>query len=306
MNSDLISRKEEIDNFIAFCKSRNISLSLDDFEFSFKVGLVAKSKNITKRLLPELNIDKENLVDFDELRKNEEYKSTSIGYAFGKNATLLASPFFRRGFSSKNNWSPGFLSKFWRFKSEKSKCYIALDLDRIRLPKDESIYFEKDRWYGPKFTGEIKEIQDGITRHVFSETGNNSKTPNHNNIYAIEVKWVTENNKKSFQLIELRDRTINTEDGTFYPAKYMHAEFDLQKNEFTHFDGAIQLLKEDEYFQVKDCFFSNSRKSTNQVKAQYHKLFKINYSVTTEEWVEFVGDFCSHNPLIEEYFSTSS
>lgn len=68
---------------------------------------------------------------------------------------------------------------------------------------------------------------------------------------------------------------VDTTGGKLHPTKYLHAEFDLSTNTFTHFDVAIQLFNAQEYFQVRDCFLTNARNTSNQVKGKYHKLLKI-------------------------------
>ncbi|GIB68376.1 hypothetical protein VCSRO188_3650 [Vibrio cholerae] len=306
MKRILESKQEEIDDFIQYCKSFGLNLVQDNFSYSYRVGLTANSKGIVQRLYPELRVDKDGLIDFDLIRSQGLYSFRNVGYLFGPKFTILASPLYRRGFHPDSNWDSGFLKEFWFYGNYSSKCYIALDLDRVRLPSDKSIYFEKDYWFGPKFLDDIASISDGVTRHVVPlDVNSTQRLLVFNDAYSIEVKWETTGNKKTFQLIEFREDTmvVDAEGGKLHPAKYLHAEFDLSKNTFTHFDGAIQLFNTQEYFQIRDCFFTNARNTSNQVKGKYHKLFKINDMIPTEDWVEFVGLFCSHNPLIYEYFT---
>ncbi|MCZ6404510.1 hypothetical protein O4N82_22610 [Vibrio parahaemolyticus] len=306
MKRILESKQEEIDDFIKYCKALGVNLVQENFSYSYRVGLTANSQGIVQRLDPELIVDKDGLIDFDLMRSQGLYSFRNVGYLFGSKFTILASPLYRRGFHPDSNWDSGFLKEFWFYGNESSKCYIALDLDRVRLPNDKSIFFEKDYWFGPKFSDDIASISDGVTRHVVPLDINTAQRLFvFNDAYSIEVKWDTNGNKKTFQLIEFREETMVVETGVgkLHPAKYLHAEFDLNKNVFTHFDGAIQLFDTQEYFQVRDCFFTNSRSAENQVKGKYHKLFKINDMLPIGDWAEFVGLFCSHNPLIYEYFT---
>lgn len=306
MKITLESKQHEVNSFIQYCKHFGLELSQEDFSYLYRVGLVAKSKDIVKRLFPELVVDKDGLVDFDWLRSQGSYNFRHVGYVFGVNFTILASPFYRRGFHPESNWDSGFLKEFWFYGNELSKCYIALDLDRIRLPDDNSIYFEKDRWFGPDFLGDIVSISDGTTRHVVPlDLSIAKRSLVFDDAYSIEVKWKTSEMKKSFQLIEFCDEmTLVEVDGEkLHPAKYLHAEFDLRKNTFTHFDGAIQLFNVEEYIQVRECFFSNVRNKSNQIKGRYHKVFKINEMMPVDDWIKFVGAFCSNNHLLYEYFT---
>ena len=306
MQRILETKQDEVDDFIQYCKPFGLKLVHADFSYLYRVGLVAKSKGIVQHLNPELIIDKDGLVDFDLLRNQDSYSFSNVGYIFGSKLTMLASPFYRRGFHPDSNWDSGFLQEFWFYRNESSKCSIALDLDRIRLPNDKSIYFEKDYWFGPHFSGDIASINDGTTRHVVPLDLNHAqKLIVFNGAYSIEVKWETSEHKKSFQLIEFHDEeTLVDVDGKqLHPAKYLHAEFDFSLNVFTHFDGAIQFFDSGEYLKVRNCFFSKKRNTNNQVKGKYHKIFKINELVSVDDWSKFVGLFCSHNPLIHEYFT---
>ncbi|MGF1765711.1 hypothetical protein [Aliivibrio kagoshimensis] len=305
---ELESQMDEVHKFIAYCESKGIKLTKGDFNFSYQTGLVAKSNGLVQSLFPDLGLDKDKLIDFYALKNGGQYDVEEFGYVFGPEFGLLASPYFRRSYNDTANWEPSFLSALWRYENSEASCYLALDLDRVRLPNDTSVYGEKDYWYGPYFDGDISSIKDGVTRHVTPlETSDLQKSFVFNNAYSIEVKWDTEGNKRSFQLIEFRDETITLDTGIskLHPARYLHAEFDVNKNEFTHFDGAIQLFEESDYYKVRDQFFGYGKNSTSQVKAQYLKLFKINDSLSIDDWVEFVGLFCTKDPLITEYFTGS-
>lgn len=72
---------------------------------------------------------------------------------------------------------------------------------------------------------------------------------------------------------------------------YLHAEFDLAANCFRHFDGAIQLFEEEEYFHRRDSDFNMTMKNAAHIKARSNKVFKINGLLKTEEWVEFCCHF---------------
>jgi hypothetical protein len=89
----------------------------------------------------------------------------------------------------------------------------------------------------------------------------------------------------------------------YFPARYLHAEFDLSANCFRHFDGAIQLFTEEEYLQRRESDFNMTMKNPAHVKARSTKVFKINGRLDTRKWVEFCSHFFAANPLIFEYFS---
>lgn len=96
---------------------------------------------------------------------------------------------------------------------------------------------------------------------------------------------------------------IKIEGKHYFPSRYLHAEFDLAANCFEHFDGAIQLFTEEEYFERRDSDFNMTMKNSAHIKARSSKVFKINGPLGTKDWVEFCCHFYTANPLTFEYFS---
>jgi hypothetical protein len=125
------------------------------------------------------------------------------------------------------------------------------------------------------------------------------------NAYSLDIKWSESQGVKSFQALEMKTEEVRiTVDGQqYFPARYLHAEFDLAANRFRHFDGAIQLFTEDEYFQRRDADFNMSLKNPAHVKARSKKVFKINGHLKTADWVKFCCHFFTANPLTFEYFN---
>lgn len=301
--SELESRIGEINEFISFCRYKDIFLDHNDFEYSYRTGLLAVHKDIVKKLNPELFFDKDNLIDFNLIRQKSDFSLSHSGYLFGNDFTLLASPLYRRHYHEKSNWDLSFLGRFWSYQNSQSSCYLALDVDRIRLPTDKSIYGEKDYWYGPKFNKNIATLKDDVTKFVVPNyLSSLQKNFIFHNNHAIEIKWDTKGDIKTFQLMAFQDESIKV-DGKGYPAKYLHAEFSISQKKFTHFDGAIQFFDEQSYYHVRDDYFRHEKKAKGQVKGKYIKLFKINDSLDAEVWEEMVGLYCSNNPLIQEYFT---
>lgn len=74
-------------------------------------------------------------------------------------------------------------------------------------------------------------------------------------------------------------------------------------NYFRHFDGAIQLFTEEEYFQRRDSDFNMTMKNSAHIKARSSKVFKINGPLKTEAWVDFCCHFYTASPLTFEYYS---
>lgn len=116
--------------------------------------------------------------------------------------------------------------------------------------------------------------------------------------------WYTYDEIKVFQALEFKQPsiTININEVKYFPVRYVHAEFDMNSKVFRHFDGALQLYTEDEYFERRDNNFNTKTKGEYQVKSKSKKLFKINGDLSVEDWIKFTSHFFAKNPLILEYF----
>lgn len=121
----------------------------------------------------------------------------------------------------------------------------------------------------------------------------------------MDIKWSESEGIKSFQALEMKteDIRIKVEGHYLFPARYLHAEFDLAADCFRHFDGAIQLFTEEEYFRRRDSDLNMTMKMPMHIKARSRKVFKINGPLRTKDWVEFCCHFYTGNPLTFEYFS---
>lgn len=124
-------------------------------------------------------------------------------------------------------------------------------------------------------------------------------------MYCLDIKWAQEGSIKTFQSLELKSENVKIEvDGvTVFPARYIHAEFDINAGTFRHFDGAMQYLSEIEYFARRDSDFNYNAKNHTQIKSQSRKLFKLNGPMQVKTWVDLVCHFLAGDPLAYEYFS---
>lgn len=181
-----------------------------------------------------------------------------------------------------------------------------MDPDSVRVDVDNYAYREMDTWYGAPFSEAIENIALGIgklrpsayvderlIRTFFSDA------------YSLDFKWSEKNGIKSFQALELKTERVQVQvgNGFFYPARYIHAEYDLSKKVFRHVDGAVQYYDEETYLARRDSDFNFNFKGRFQIKAPSVKLFKINSEVTVTDWVELASQFLSGNPLVFEYFT---
>lgn len=295
-----------IASFTALAASKGVILGSESFEYIQTTGVVAKAPGIARRLLGSIRTERDGLLPFNEIASRFPPSPHYEGCFAGPDFVLMAHPCFRRRMHPVNNWAPRFIDLFWRFDGPGIEKYIALDENRVRIDVGGLGYFEADTWYGAPFDEDIRNIKPGVaklrppldleSRHVslfFADT------------YCLDIKWTESAGVKSFQALEMKMEDIRVEVGEqhYFPARYLHAEFDLAANCFRHFDGAIQLFTEEEYFQRRDSDFNMAMKNPAHIKARSRKVFKINGPLRTEDWVEFCCHFYPANPLTFEYFS---
>jgi hypothetical protein len=298
--------------FAAHCAELGCQLVDSDFAYADVTGVTANAPGIVRTLYPELVADKDGLYSLRTLQDMDkplvEVSPISLagGYVQTSNCILFAHPFFRRRYYKDNNWAPSFISRFWRLRDPAIEASIALDLDRVRIDLGGGAYFEKDRWLGPAFKQDIAAISDGIVKYRPS-VGFDAGTIRRwfNNVYSLDIEWRTANGIKSFYAEEFKDEDvlIEHEGGDYYPARYIHAEFDIASGYFRHFDGAIHFYDIEDYMSRRDSDFNYNRKNLSQIKAKSLKLFRLDGQVGVETWMDLTTHFLSGDPLIIEYFT---
>lgn len=298
-NEDLISA------FIEFCKDYDIDLKTTDFDYHPGLGILCNFKTIALKINPTIKLDKEGLVDYGKLTNVFRKEPFYEGSLYGKNYILFASQYFRRGFGGHNNFAPRFIEHFWKQNFNDNEVSIALDLDRVRIDVDGPTFIEEDTWYGGKFGEDISKIKDGVT---------NLRPPQYLNefeleflfasAFALDIYWYSYENIKVFQALEFKqpNATIKIKGNSYFPVRYVHAEYDLDRGVFRHFDGAIQFYTEAEYYERRENNFNSKTKGEYQVKSTSKKLFKINGDFSVDDWINFISHFFAKNPLILEYF----
>lgn len=294
-----------IDEFIKYCNSKQINLTKENFDYIQTIGIIAKYPNIVYLLNEKIIPDKENLVGMNLLESEYQMKPFASGYYYSDKYMVMAHPYFRRGYHDNCNFAPRFIDVFWKFNKKDIQKHIAIDSDRVRINVDNTMYMEFDTWYGAKFQETIKDIDDGVVKlrppldlnsfeieFFFGDT------------YALDIKWSSKNGIKTFQAEEFKSEKckISRNGKDFFPTKYLHAEFDMNKNTFRHFDGAIHFYTSDEYYQRRDSDFNHNNKNSSQLKTLSLKLFKVNGLISIDDWTELTSQYLTGNPLVFEYF----
>lgn len=130
-SEELIKKGDIIQSFIDFCKGKDILLTKDNFDYIPTIGVIATTPNLLKRLNPNIQLDKEELVQVPLLEKEYNRKSFGPGYYIGENYIAMVHPYFRRGHDPLNNFAPDFVLIFLNFSQPEK--YIAVDFDRVRI-----------------------------------------------------------------------------------------------------------------------------------------------------------------------------
>lgn len=306
--TELAAHAGLIQDFTAFAGSKGIALCKDNFDYIQTIGIVAQAPRLLSALLTDIQPDRDGLLSFEELAKSCAPDPFQSGYLKSPRFIAMAHPHFRRGFWGGNNFAPRFLDLFWAYKSPAVTRYLALDEHRVRVDIDGPGYFECDTWFGAPFNRDVSLIPDGMVKlRPPLDLKESHISFFFANAYSLDIKWASKENIKTFQAIEFKSESVQVELGTeaYFPARYLHAEFDVGSGVFRHFDGAVQYYTEDEYFRRRDSDFNYNFKSDHQIKSKSNKLFKINGQIGINEWVELSCHFFAANPLTHEYFSGS-
>lgn len=302
---ELSKHRALIENFRSFCLEKGVELNDDCFQYIPKIGIVAEHPNIVMSLTDVIQPDKEQLVDFKALETSFERKHFAHGYFYTDRFMLMAHPYFRRSYSGQNHFSPRFIDLFWDMNIPGVTKHIAMDLDRLRIDVDNQICIEADTWFGPKFKNDISKIDEGAVKmRPPLDISRAMVTIFFDSTYSLDIKWELKDEIMSFQAEEIKydDVILEGNDGVYHPAKYAHAEFDLNGKYFRHFDGAIHFYTHEEYCQRQDQDLNFNQKNNFHMKPVSKKLFKINGPLTVEKWMEMLGHYLTGDPLVHEYF----
>jgi hypothetical protein len=303
---ELEEHAAQITAFQKFCTQKGIPLTKEHFSYVQTIGgIVATYPDLIFHIYPELPRDKDGLSDFHQLTRDFDRRVYGPGFLYGERFMLMAHPHFRRGHHPGANFAPSFLRHFWELNDPALNTRVAIDLNRVRINVDEQTYMEKDAWFGARFNQDIATISDGTSKYAPPSWLNaRHKRFFFASAYALDIKWSTAGNIKSFQAEDFKaeDVTVELNGEPHFPARYIHAEFDTDTGNFRHFDGAIHFYDLDEYCERRDSDFNYNAKHNKQIKSKSKKIFRIDGSLNIETWMTLTSHFLTGNPLIHEYF----
>lgn len=159
----------------------------------------------------------------------------------------------------------------------------------IRGPKGIS----KDKLNDPLFP---KNASGTVTVH--ERTDDNPKLQFFQ-LHRIEVMWSKRKNLKSVQIEELVgiDNYFSCSK-RFVKNRYLHSQWDSDKEKIIHLDGAIRYYDKNKYHQRLNV---DIRKYTEKADG-YKKLFRIDADLSISVWADLVVRFFQENELVLEYF----
>lgn len=302
----LIENKHHIEEFIDYSRKFDIKLDTTNFRYHATTGIIVNYPNILSLLCPELIFDKEDLVEVNHLLSLFEKSSRGYGYFENSNFNCSVHEFYKRSYHWRNTNNPRFLKCFLKTVNLKSKYYLGLNKNYLNLNKPDFQVIEADFWYGAKFNEDISTIKNDIVQLKPPILKNKDRVKViFDDTEVLNIKWSQKGKIKICEIEEIKSKKhkIKFKDNSYYPAKYIHCEFDLEKNEFRHFDGAITLFSEEEYELAVKSDLNYNKKNSILIKPKHVKLFKINGKIDTKDWVDLSLLFMEGQLLLVEYFN---
>ena len=282
---------EHVDEFTQLLK--------EDFSSEGKFlekGCVAyNSIGIVTKVFPKLfeNVDKSGLLYLEDILNNFDYIGSGIFKSKNTEFSIFCHQYFNRSLSRINNYNTYFIDEFIRLNSnENIKLRIALDPDLIGLSKTYTGTLEFDYWWGPKFNEDISNLPNEVTRY---ESSVEQKT--FSSVLGTEFWWKTDDSGRTLEIEEIRESPSLGIDAESYGCRYIHSIYDIEKQEFNHFDGAVRVYSEEQILERWETNINKAGKNTH-----YTKLFRIDGKLDLADWKKLCILYYKGNPLLFEYF----
>ena len=244
------------------------------------------------KVCPELS----DLIDDDGLvTLNDDFTLFDGGVKYG-DYMLHYHQFLRRGFSSNPNFD--FLGTFARYHHEtkhRNRFRVAIDHRRIMLFEHWRQCMEFDTWYGPSFDRD--KLDDPEFRGL---TVVGRIHPNSSDSYALvktEFLWKT-NELERVKTLEIEELSCPTKPyDNWHINRYLHAERDIDRRTFQHFDGAAKVYAQDIYPTRVDQTMPDNTKPNH-----YIKLFRVDGETDLDDWLSLISMYYKGNEMLIEYF----
>ena len=205
----------------------------------------------------------------------------------------------RRGFASSPNFDfIGRLAAYRRSTSDVNSFRIAVDHRRTMLFDDWRQHIERDRWYGPQFDDDKLDDPNHFGLAVVGR-----EYPTSLDQYPLirtEFLWKRNegNGDEHIKTLEVEELTCpSAPRENLHINRYAHAERDMSRKIFRHFDGAAKVYRKNDYASRV-----GSNMPHNTRPAHYLKLFRIDGELKLEDWISLLSMFYKGNEMVVEYF----
>lgn len=241
---------------------------------------------------PELedHIDDDGLVTL-----TDDFIPLDGGIKYGKNL-LYYHQFLRRGFSSNPNFHfLGRMADYYRQTKNTNQFRIAIDHRRIMPFEYWRQGIEDDTWYGPRFDPNKLDDPDNKGLTVVGRIN-----PDSLDSYALkktEFLWKT-NEAERLKTLEIEEISCPTKPyDNWHINRYIHAERDIVRRTFQHFDGAAKVYAQNIYQDRVNQTMPNNLRPTH-----YIKLFRVDGETDLKDWLTLISMFFYGNEMLIEYF----
>lgn len=287
-NRDSENRIRQIVNYVIIAEVDLEFPSVDKY-----IGINPSDERVFKEL-SSLELDKYNLVTIDDRFKLENH-----GVIFDGKHLIYYHPFLRRFYNSNFVKTPIFLRE--AAKKNNLELKIAIDPLRITLPENLKNIFERDHWWGPKFSRANlnKASFEGLS--IYKRLKNELLEP-----WPLErTEFFISNRKdglKEIQIEEIVPHSNNKHSDLFYLQKYAHLLWDKDKDAFIHFDVAIKVYNYNEHRKRICQEWKSKNPNDEALVSEKIKLFRLDGKIDIESTMNLLGDFFRYNELISEFF----
>lgn len=272
----LEKNKAIIEATIEICKNKGLAIGARDFYYSLKLGLCLRSPGIVRTLFPQLKWNDDNLVELKSIKESCDFRPWEGGF-FQGNFNIFMHKALRRAMSSDELYSPHFVKEFIELDLPGVEISIAIDEDRVGVYTDGSVYKEFDTHYGEPFREDVATLKNKTVKLIPPPIlGPGIGNLFYDNFLCHDIRWTERSGIKTFQAEEIKtEKELFDYKGTHYfPARYVHARYDLEKRTFNHFDGAIHLFDLEEYMARSGSDLAYNDKHEMKVKAKSFKVFR--------------------------------
>jgi hypothetical protein len=240
-------------------------------------------------------VDKNGLLYLKDILEAFEYLGFGIFKDKKSPLAISVHSYFRRSLSRHNNVNYYFLEEFMKLSSTPEIIFrIRLDEDMVGLAESFREPIEYEHWRGPMFDNDVSKVKYGVSEYRMDQYNRIF-----NKIDRTEFWWKDNHGEHTFEAEEIRDAASLGVSSDDYGCRYSHAIFDLNNDDFEHFDGAVRMYDTEKMLERLDSDIKSAGKNSI-----YTKLFRIDKKLPIKDWKFLLAAYFQGNPLVEEYLNS--